>query len=114
LLPISGGAPRDGDCIAPTTCTGRLTPSLDARLIARLGCRSDIQRVHVGDTGCASAMVALQQASNYVSAFPGGRALVIAVEICSTAYFLDDRLESDVAPAIFAAGARDAATHIRG
>src|SRR5439155_1373734 len=54
----------DVDFIATTTCTGRLTPSLDAHLIARLGCRADIQRVHVGDTGCASAMVALQQASN--------------------------------------------------
>jgi len=29
--------------------TGRLTPSLDAHLIARLGCRPDVQRVHVGD-----------------------------------------------------------------
>jgi len=93
------------DFIATTTCTGRLTPSLDARLIARLGCRRDVQRVHVGDTGCASAMVALQQASNYVTAFPGRRALVIAVEICSATYFLDDRLESAVAHAIFADGA---------
>src|SRR5205807_1666716 len=33
------------------------------------------------------------------------RALVIAVEICSAAYFLDDRLESAVAHAIFADGA---------
>jgi predicted naringenin-chalcone synthase len=95
----------DVDFIATTTCTGRLTPSLDARLIGRLGCRSDVQRVHVGDTGCASAMVALQQASNYLTAFPGRRALVVAVEICSAAYFLDDRLESAVAHAIFADGA---------
>ncbi len=101
----AGWEPRDVDFIATTTCTGRLTPSLDARLIGRLGCRSDIQRVHVGDTGCASAMVALQQASNYVTAYPGRRALVVAVEICSAAYFLDDRLESAVAHAIFADGA---------
>jgi predicted naringenin-chalcone synthase len=100
-----GWSAADVDFIATTTCTGRLTPSLDARLIGRLGCRSDIQRVHVGDTGCASAMVALQQASNYVTAFPGRRALVVAVEICSAAYFLDDRLESAVAHAIFADGA---------
>ena len=101
----AGWEPRGVDFIATTTCTGRLTPSLDARLIGRLGCRSDIQRVHVGDTGCASAMVALQQASNYVTAYPGRRALVVAVEICSAAYFLDDRLESAVAHAIFADGA---------
>ena len=64
-----------------------------------------MQRVHVGDTGCASAVVALQQAWNHLRAFPDHRALVLAVEICSAAYFLDDRLESAVAHAIFADGA---------
>src|SRR5215831_216388 len=49
----------DVDFLATTTCTGRLCPSLDAHLIAELGLKSEIQRVHVGDTGCASAMVAL-------------------------------------------------------
>jgi len=100
-----GWAPADVDFLATTTCTGRMTPSIDAHLIARLGCRPEIQRVHVGDTGCASAMVALQQAWNHLRAFPDHRALVIAVEICSAAYFLDDRLESAVAHAIFADGA---------
>src|SRR6267378_3700894 len=104
-LERAGWSAEDVDFIATTTCTGRLTPSLDAHLVARLGGRPDIQRVHVGDTGCASAMVALQQAWNHLQAFPGHRALVIAVEICSTAYFLDDRLESAVAHAIFADGA---------
>ena len=104
-LDLAGWKPDDLDFLATTTCTGRLTPSLDAHLIARLGCRPGIQRVHVGDTGCASAMVAMQQAWNYLQAFPGHRAIVMAVEICSTTYFLDDRLESAVAHAIFADGA---------
>ena len=93
------------DFLATTTCTGRLCPSLDAHLIAELGLKPTIQRVHVGDTGCASAMVALQQAANHLHAFPRHRAVVVAVEICSAAYFLDDRLESAVAHAIFADGA---------
>lgn len=115
-LALSGAAARealaragwdagDVDFVATTTCTGRLTPSLDAHLVGRLGCRRDVQRVHVGDTGCASAMVALAQAWNHLRAFPGHRALVVAAEICSAAYFLDDRLESAVAHAIFADGA---------
>src|SRR5205814_10397876 len=104
-LAEAGWDARDVDFLATTTCTGRLTPSLDAHLIGRLGCRPDVQRVHVGDTGCASAMVALQQASNYVAASRTRRALETAVEICSAAYFLDDRLESAVAHAIFADGA---------
>ena len=104
-LERAGWSPRDLDFLATTTCTGRLCPSLDAHLIRDLGCRPDIQRVHVGDSGCASAMVALQQAYNHLVAFPGHRALVLAVEICSAAYYLDDRLESAVAHAIFADGA---------
>ncbi|MBI4636180.1 MAG: type III polyketide synthase [Candidatus Rokubacteria bacterium] len=104
-LERAGWDPRDVDFLATTTCTGRLTPSLDAHLVGRLGCRADVQRVHVGDTGCASAMVALQQAWNHLRAFPEHRALVVAVEICSAAYFFDDRLESAVAHAIFADGA---------
>jgi predicted naringenin-chalcone synthase len=95
----------DVDFLATTTCTGRLCPSLDAHIIAALGLKPSIQRVHVGDTGCASALVALQQAVNHVEAFPHHRAVVVAVEICSAAYFLDDRLESAVAHAIFADGA---------
>jgi alkylresorcinol/alkylpyrone synthase len=64
-----------------------------------------VQRAHVGDTGCASAVVALQQAWNHLRAFPRHRALVVAVEICSAAYVLDERLESAVANAIFGDGA---------
>jgi alkylresorcinol/alkylpyrone synthase len=104
-LARAGWTPADVDFVGTTTCTGRLTPSLDAHLIARLGCRPDVQRVHVGDTGCAAAVVSLQQAWNHLRAFPRHRALIVAVELCSTAYYLDDRLESAVAHAIFADGA---------
>jgi len=93
------------DFLATTTCTGRLVPSLDAHLIRAVGFRDDVQRVHVGDTGCASAIVALQQAFNYLHTFPGRRALIVAVELCSTTYTLDDSLETAVANAIFADGA---------
>ena len=97
--------PRDLDFLATTTCTGRLCPSLDAILIRELGLRSDLQRVHVGDTGCASAIVALQQACNHLRAFPDHLAAVVAVEVSSASYYLDDDLETAVANAIFADGA---------
>jgi len=105
VIAQAGWAAEDVDFIATTTCTGRLCPSLDAHLVSLLGFRTDVQRAHVGDTGCAAAMVALQQAWNHLRAFPRHRAVVVAVELCSAAYYLDDRLESAVAHAIFADGA---------
>jgi predicted naringenin-chalcone synthase len=104
-LSRAGRKPRDLDFLATTTCTGRLCPSLDAILIRELGLRSDLQRVHVGDTGCASAIVALQQAWNHLRAFPDHLAAVIAVEVSSASYYMDDDLETAVANAIFADGA---------
>jgi alkylresorcinol/alkylpyrone synthase len=104
-LSRAGLRPRDLDFLATTTCTGRVCPSLDAILIRELGLRSDVQRVHVGDTGCASAIVALQQTWNHLRAFPDHLAAVVAVEVSSTSYYLDDDLETAVANAIFADGA---------
>ncbi len=109
-----GRQPRDLDFLATTTCTGRLCPSLDAILIRELGLRRDIQRVHVGDTGCAAALVALQQAANHLRAFPDHLAAVVAVEVSSASYFLDEALETAVANAIFADGAAAAVLDCRG
>jgi predicted naringenin-chalcone synthase len=105
VLGRAGWSAGDIDFLATTTCTGRLCPSLDAHLIRELALKPSIQRAHVGDTGCASAMVAVQQAYNHLRAFPDHRAVVVAVELCSAAYYDDDRLESAVAHAIFADGA---------
>ncbi len=104
-LERAGRRPREVDFLATTTCTGRLCPSLDAILVRDLGLRPDLQRVHVGDTGCAAAMVAFQQACNHLHAHPDHLALVVAAEVSSAAYYLDDALETAVANAIFADGA---------
>lgn len=93
------------DFLVTTTHTGRLCPSLDAHLVRALGFREDVERLQVADTGCASASAALRAACRYLRAFPGRRALVVAVEICSTAYALDDSPETAVANAMFADGA---------
>ena len=100
-----GCSPADIDFLATTTCTVTLCPHLDTLFIRNLKFRPSVQRVHVGDTGCASAMVALQAAWNHLKAYPDHRALVAATEICSAAYFRDGSVEAAIGEAIFADGA---------
>ena len=55
--------------------------------------------------GCAGALPALQRANDYVRAYPDRRALLLAVEICSACWYIDDSLETVVGNAICADGA---------
>lgn len=100
-----GASPHEIDFLATTTCTVSLCPQLYTLFIRELRLKSTVQRVHVGDTGCASALVALQAACNHLQAYPTHRALVVAVEICSAAYFRDGTLEAAIGEALFADGA---------
>jgi len=63
--------------------------------------------VAVSCTGylCPGAMPGLQRAYDFVKAYPGKKALLLTVEICSACYYLDDSLETVVGNAICADGA---------
>jgi len=105
VLDKAGCTAQEIDFVVTTTCTGRLCPNLDAQFVREFSMKDRVQRVHVGDMGCASGMIALQQAYNHLMAFPDHRALIVSVEICSSTYYFDDSLETAVANAIFADGA---------
>lgn len=96
---------RDVDALVAVTCTGYLCPGLSARLIAGMGFRDDVERTDLVGMGCAGAMPGLQRAHDYVRARPGRRALVLAVEVSSACWFVDDSLETVVGNAICADGA---------
>lgn len=104
-LKKAGATPQEIEFLATTTCTVSLCPQLDTRFIKELKLKPTVQRVHVGDTGCASALVALQAACNHLQAYPAHRAVVVSVEICSAAYFRDGTLEAAIGEALFADGA---------
>jgi predicted naringenin-chalcone synthase len=93
------------DFLATTTCTVSLCPHLDTVFIRDLKLKQSIRRAHIGDTGCASAMVSLQAAWNHLHAYPDNHALIAAVEMCSAAYYRDGSIESVIGEAIFADGA---------
>ena len=95
----------DIDLLVVCTSTGYVCPDLGSRLIAHMGFRSDIHRAVMVGLGCAGALPALQHACDFVRAHPKGKALMLAVEICSACYFVDDTMDTLIGNAICADGA---------
>jgi predicted naringenin-chalcone synthase len=101
----AGMTVKDVDFLAVCTCTGYVCPDVGSRLVAHMGFRRNVQRAAVVGLGCAGALPALQRASDFVRANPGRKALMLAVEICSACYFIDNTLETVIGNAICADGA---------
>jgi alkylresorcinol/alkylpyrone synthase len=78
-----GLGPRDVDHLFFVTVTGVATPSVDARLVNRLGLRDDIKRTPIFGLGCVAGAAGVARASDYLRAFPRQRAVLLAVELCS-------------------------------
>lgn len=104
-LEAAGMTTRDVDLFLVCTCTGYLCPDLASRLIGHMRFRQDVQRAPILGLGCAGAVPTLQRAWDYARAHPGRKALMLAVEICSASYYLDNTLETVVGNAICADGA---------
>lgn len=93
--------------------TGIASPSLDARLINRMGLRPDIKRTPIFGIGCAGGAIGLTRAADYVLAYPEHAAVILAVEICSLTIQKDDLSTANlIAAALFGDGA--AAAIVRG
>lgn len=75
--------PTDLDAFFFVTVTGLATPSIDARLINRLGMRTDLKRTPIFGLGCVAGAAGTARAADYLRAFPTHRVLLLAVELCS-------------------------------
>jgi alkylresorcinol/alkylpyrone synthase len=99
-------APGDIDHIFFVSTTGLAAPSLDARLITLLEMPRHTRRTPIWGLGCAGGVAGLARASEYVRAFPGHRALLVCVELCSLTFQFDDRSKRNlVAASLFGDGA---------
>ena len=94
------------DYIITVSCTGIMIPSLDAYLINKMKLRQDIVRLPVTEMGCAAGISGIIYAKNFLKANPGKRAAVIAVELPTATFQLDDySMPNIVSAAIFGDGA---------
>ena len=94
------------DLLIVTSVTGVAVPSLDARLIPRLGLRPDIKRLPVFGLGCVAGAAGLARLHDYLLAWPAHTAALLAVELCSLSWPRTDVTTADlVASALFGDGA---------
>ncbi|MDG4665047.1 3-oxoacyl-[acyl-carrier-protein] synthase III C-terminal domain-containing protein [Mycobacterium sp. 236(2023)] len=105
-LDAAGVAGRDLDLLIVTSVTGVVVPSLDARLIPRLGLRPDIKRLPVFGLGCVAGAAALARLHDYLLAWPDHHAALLAVELCSLSWPVTDMTTADlVVTGLFGDGA---------
>jgi alkylresorcinol/alkylpyrone synthase len=117
-LARAGLSPAEIDAVVTVSTTGIATPSLDARLVDRLGLRPDVVRLPIFGLGCAGGVLGLARAAALARALPearalpgaratpGARVLLLVVELCALTFRRADQSKSNIiAAALFGDGA---------
>ena len=105
-LDAAGLGPADVGALFSVTVTGVATPSIDARLVNRLGLRSDVKRVPIFGLGCVAGAAGIARAADYLAAYPDQAAVLLSVELCSLTLQRDDlSVPNLIASGLFGDGA---------
>ena len=95
--------------------TGITTPSLDAKLIQRLGLSNHTCRLPIWGLGCAGGVAGAARAAELARSCPGRAVLLVAVELCSLTFQYNDRSKANlIATSLFGDGAAAAVFNTTG
>jgi alkylresorcinol/alkylpyrone synthase len=89
-LTAAGLSGRELGAFFFTSVTGIASPSIEARLINRMGLSPTIKRVPMFGLGCVAGAAGIARAADYVRAYPDQASVVLAVELCSLTLQRDD------------------------
>ena len=97
--------PSEIDALLICTCTGYICPGITSYVAEQTNMRRDAYLQDMVGLGCGAAIPTLRSASHFLSAHPELRVAVIAVEICSAAFFMDDDPGVIISACLFGDGA---------
>ena len=106
--------PHEVDTIVMVSSTGIAVPTIDARLMSRIGLRPNIKRVPLFGLGCVAGAAGMARVYDYLRGYPEDVAVLLSVELCSLTLQRDDTsipaligvsLFGDGAAAVVATGA---------
>jgi len=105
-LDAAGLAPEDIGLFISSTVTGIAVPSLEARIMNRLGFSSDCRRMPLFGLGCLAGAAGIARAHDYLLGHPSHAAILLCCELCSLTFQLDDASVANIISCgLFADGA---------
>ncbi len=104
-LEVGGVEESEVTHLITVSCTGFISPGVDAAIIGSLGLPRTTERTNVGFMGCHGALNALRLAQAFVEADPNAVPLVCSVELCTLHFAYGWDPDAIVANALFSDGA---------
>lgn len=86
----AGIEPQELSALFFVSITGISAPSIDARLVNRMGLSPNIKRIPIFGLGCVAGAAGISRAADYVRGYPDQAAALLSVELCSLTLQRDD------------------------
>lgn len=89
-LSRAGVSAADIGALLFVSITGVASPTIDSRLVNRMGLSPNVKRMPIFGLGCVGGAAGIARAADYVRAYPRQVAALVSVETCSLTLQRDD------------------------